>query len=224
MNKIINAFVFLQKNGILRFIRECYYQLINNYYEKHFNVNTKGQISIEDLKINHHESINYVPLSYRHTINILKNLSLDINKRVLLDYGCGKGRVITCAAAQPYKKVIGIKFSWLINIAQKNIEHMHHRKAKEIVLKQCDAQYFTVPSEVNIIYFYNPFISSLLEKVTKNIYSSFVKVPRKIFIIYFNNDHFDKIISNQSWLIKTYQSEVYPNISCGLYETTLRHQ
>ncbi|HET8760522.1 MAG TPA: hypothetical protein VFN94_05615, partial [Nitrospiria bacterium] len=118
-----------------------------------------------------------------------------------------------------YKRIIGVELSDLIYVARQNVDKMKHRRTRQIDLIQCDAQDFTVPSEVNVIYFYSPFAGPLLEKVTANIYASFRKTLRRIFIIYFNNDHFDRVINRQNWLTKIDQSSLHPHNSCGLYVT-----
>lgn len=217
--KIINILKFIYKNGIHGFIREFYYRLIDNYYEKYFDVHTKGFISSEDLGYNH-ESIHYSPSPYRHIFAMLNNLAGDKNNSILLDYGCGKGRVLIAAASYQFKKIIGVERSNLINLAKNNIDKMKHRNTINVELKHCDAIEFNVPSDVDIIYFFNPFRGSVLKNVIRNIHSSFKDTPRKIYIIYFNNDHFDHIINHQDWLTKIDQSEeLHLHVSYGLYET-----
>lgn len=188
----------------------------------YFDVNTKGLISKEDLGLYHHESVEYSTIAYRHIINMLNKPPVDKTTSTLLDYGCGKGRAIISAASCQYNKIIGVERADIISIAKNNIDNMKHRKTKNVVFEQCDAQDFKVPSDVNIFYFYNPFIGSLLENVTRNIHSSYKENPRKIYIIYFNNDHFDKVIAHQDWLTKIFQLKLHRNISCGVYETSSR--
>jgi len=221
MMKIIKTLKFIHRNGIHGFIRECYHRLSNNYYEKYFDVNTEGSISAEALGYDH-ESHHYSALNYIHIFAMLNKLPVDKNISTLLDYGCGKGRVIITAASYQYKKIIGVERSNLINFAENNIDKMKHRNTMNIELKLCDAIDFKVPSDVNIIFFFNPFEGLTLKNVIRNIYSSYKDIPRKIYIIYFNNDHFDKIITHQDWLTKIDQSaELHLHLSCGLYETNL---
>ena len=221
MKKIKRTFIFIRKKGFYVFVKECIDRIIDNYYEMYFNVDTKGYVDIEDLDINHPESIGYGPVYYRYMINALSNLETDIATSTLLDFGCGKGRVLAYAASCNYEKIIGVENSNLIEIARKNIKKMKHRKTNDILLEKCDAQNFKIPSFVNIIYFYNPFIGLTLEKVIENIHLSYKKSPRKIYIIFFNNDEFDKMIFNQKWITQTHQSQPHPDISCGMYETDL---
>lgn len=221
MNKIINTLEYIQKNGISGFIRECYHRVINNYYERHFNVDTEGMVLAEDLGFQDDESNFFSSLGYSHLFAMLNKLPVDKDNSTLVDFGCGKGRVIIASASYQYKKIIGVELSNLVDTAKNNIEKMKHRKTRNIELIQCDATKFTVPSDVNIIYFFNPFIGEILKNVTRNIYASYKNSPRKIYIIYFNNDHFDEIIADQDWLTKIEQSDHHPNISCGLYETNV---
>jgi predicted RNA methylase len=219
MKKIVNAFGYIQKHGMRGFTKECYYRAFNSYYEKYFDVTTKGWIFKAEPGI----AVNYESVHYKRTMHALNKVPLKKNESTLLDYGCGKGRVLISAASFQYKKIIGVELSDLISIAENNIDKMKHRKTKNIVLVKCDAQDYRVPSDVNIVYFFNPFKGAVLEHVIRNIYSSYKEAPRKIYIVYFNNVHFDNIIANQDWLRKIYQVEshlssqmCYP---CALYET-----
>jgi SAM-dependent methyltransferase len=219
--KIKYIFDFIHKNGMVGFVRECYYRFFDNLYEKYFNVNTKGYVSINDLGISNPESVDYSPVHYKHIFNMLKKLRIETINSTLLDYGCGKGRAIIIAAAFQYKKIIGVEISDLIHVAKNNIDKGKHRKTDNIELKHCDATAYNVPAEVNVIYFFNPFRGAILESVTRNIYSSFMDTPRKIYIIFFNNGNFDIVIAQQDWISKIDQLELHLDISCGLYETNL---
>jgi SAM-dependent methyltransferase len=222
MEKIINTLAFINKHSCRGFIRECYYRGIDNYYEKHFGVQTKGMVSTEELGTADPESQEYCAVNYGHTITMLNKVPLEKSRSTLLDYGCGKGRVIICAASYEYKQIIGVENSVLINIARNNLENMRHRKTRNVVLKHCDARDFVVPADVNIIYFFSPFRGQLLQRVIRNIYSSYRETQRKIYVIYFNNVYFDQVVTNQNWITKIWQSETHLNIPCGLYETPSR--
>lgn len=219
MRKIANSIEYVSNNGILAFVKECYFRLEEAFLERYYGVNTAGSITKEKLGYTG-DSLNYISIPYGHIVKMLNHLPLKKSNSVLLEYGCGKGRAVVCAAAYNYKKIIGIELSdFLITMGKDNIDKMKHRKTKSIELLQCDAQDYVVPPEVNIIYFYNPFIGSILKKVAENIFSSYKKSPRKIYVIFFNNDHFDNTIKNQNWLTKIDQSEFHLETSCGLYET-----
>jgi len=96
---------------------------------------------------------------------------------------------------------------------------MKHRRTNDIVLEECDAQTYKIPSSVNIIYMYKPFQGLTLERVIDNIQLSFNESPRKIFIIFWNDDEFEKMVSNHPWITQTHHSQPHLHHSHGIYET-----
>ena len=52
---------------------------------------------------------------------MLNRIPVNRNTSVMLDYGCGKGRVIIAAASSEYKKLLGVELSRLIGTAENNI-------------------------------------------------------------------------------------------------------
>src|SRR5262249_30770753 len=148
-------------------------------------------------------------------------IRVDITASVFLDYGCGKGRAVVAAATFPFRKVIGIELSRrLADIATHNIHHMRHKKAKQVEIIQVDATTYTLPLDVNVVYFFNPFVGNDLRQVVDVIRLSFFRRPRRIVIVYFNSIHFERIILSENWVRKVHQAHVYPNYSCSVYETT----
>ncbi|MBU0701370.1 class I SAM-dependent methyltransferase [bacterium] len=220
MSKFYNTVMFLMRFGIKQFVQELLYRYNNWYYDRWLNVNTAHMIKKSALGINKTDSIDYVPIGYRAIYSMLKKIPIDKSHCTFLDYGSGKGRAVVVAAIFSFKRIIGVEISdKLVAIAQTNIANMKHRKTIQIEIIQSDATEFIVSRDVNIIYFFNPFIRETLQKVVDNIYFSYKEYPRKIYILFFNDDHFEKIIKNQDWIKKTYQTRFYPNYSYGLYET-----
>ena len=144
MNKIARAFIFIRTKGFYVFVKESIDRIVDNYYEMYFNVNTKGYVHIEDLEIDHHESIGYGTVYYRYMINALSNLEVDTANSTLLDFGCGKGRVLVYAASCQYQKIIGVELSKIIDVARENIKKMN------IYLS-----YKNSPRKIYIIFFNN---------------------------------------------------------------------
>ncbi|MFA6303752.1 MAG: class I SAM-dependent methyltransferase [Legionella sp.] len=222
--KVIKGFNYIRKHGVLAFIKTCYYRQapINYFYDKYYNVNTTGYVFSKDLGLVGFENCDYRPIPFRHLLKVLNTIPLEKNQCTFLDYGCGKGRALICASTYPFKKIIGVELSRdLLNLAQKNIDNMRHAQTKNTELIQCDAQLFAISDDINVIYFFNPFVGTILENVVKNIHSSFQKTPRKIFIIFFNNSEFDRIVKNQDWLKKIVQKNFCKSIYYGLYETII---
>ncbi len=219
MNRWDRTVELAARHGMGGLVREYYYGLLDRYYDWYFDVDTRGLTSKEELNLCAEEWHEYSSVYYQHIFNTLKRLPVKTNESVFLDYGCGKGRALIAAASIGYNRIIGIEVSQLVDAARINVGCMRHRKTLDVELKQCDATVFSVPSDVNIIYFHNPFRGATLEAVIKNIHSSYMKTKRTVFSVYFNNGHFDKIVSSCRWLTKRNQEEVHCRTSCAVYET-----
>jgi 16S rRNA G966 N2-methylase RsmD len=218
--KAHHAAVFITRRGVIPFARELCHRLVNYYHERRLQINTANRIMLASIGIDNPDSREYTPIGYAAFYAALKRVPLDKSKSTLLDYGVGKGRAVCLAATFSFRRIIGVDISKeLIETASENLKRMRHRKTRSISLIATDATQFDVPKDVNLIYFFNPFAGDTLEKVIANIHASIKQYPRKVFIIFFNNDHFDKMIRGQSWIIKIYQGQFYPLISCGVYET-----
>jgi len=219
MGKMRTAIDFTRRNGVLTLVQECYFQLTTRYYESYFNVDTELTLSDAAIEYPNDECCSYSSVHYSHIINVFNRLPVDKEISTFLDFGCGKGRATIAASAYPFRRIIGVELTHLLTLAEANLARMRHRIANNVVLWQCNATDYTVPADVNVIYFYNPFRGSILESVTRNIHRSYRQTPRRIYIIFFNNDHFDQTIRHAKWLTKLFQRTFYPDISCGLYET-----
>ena len=108
-----------------------------------------------------------------------------IGKRdVVLDYGCGKGRVDFFLAYQTKAHTIGIECDERIfNVALDNHKTAVSKIRTEFVL--ADAQTYGVPEEVNRCYFFNPFSVELLQKVIARIMESYYANPRELLLMFY---------------------------------------
>ena len=108
-----------------------------------------------------------------------------IGKRdVVLDYGCGKGRVDFFLAYQTKAHTIGIEYDERIfNVALDNHKTAVSKMRTEFVL--ADAQIYGVPEEVNRCYFFNPFSVELLQKVIARIMESYYANPRELLLMFY---------------------------------------
>jgi SAM-dependent methyltransferase len=221
MSKISKLLGFARQHGVLSFMKCAYYHTADVCTDRYLNIATHGAIAREDLNLGtaSQDAEEYAPVSYAHLRRVFRKIPLLPQQVSFIDYGCGKGRAIAVAAQLGYRKIVGIELSYLIEIANRNIDRLDRVRSKNIELLQCDAMDYIVPPDANVIYFFNPFYGRTLEKVVENIRASYQSNPRKIYIIYFNNQAFDRDIDYHHWLTKTYQSNFHYNISCGLYET-----
>ena len=149
----------------------------------------------------------YEPTPYS-VLERLVNSGLIRKKDVILDYGCGKGRVDFFLAFQAKSKTIGIEYDERIYLgALKNRESSVSGGRTEFVLARAEA--YPVPPEVNRCYFFNPFSVELLRKVTARILESYYENPREIFLFFYYPS--EEYIS---YLMTVNELEFYDEIDC----------
>lgn len=114
-----------------------------------------------------------------------------INKNsILLDYGCGKGRVDFYLSYQTRCKAIGIEYDERIfKAAMSNLDVAVSKSRVSFVNE--NAEGYKVPEEVNVCYFFNPFSIELLMRVVTKIIDSYYANPREIMLmIYYPSDEY----------------------------------
>ena len=126
---------------------------------------------------------------------------------VVLDYGCGKGRVDFFLSHQTKAKTIGIEYDERIYRSA-----LENRKTAcsgaDFVLMR--AETYEVPPEVNRCYFFNPFSGEILHKVMARILDSYYENPREIlFFFYYPSDEF------VADLMTVDELDFYDEIDCG---------
>ena len=103
---------------------------------------------------------------------------------VVLDYGCGKGRVGFFLSYRTKAKTIGIEYDDRIyQGALENQKTTVSRVKPEFVLTR--AEEYEVPPEVNRCYFFNPFSVEILHKVVARIIESWYEHPREVFLFFY---------------------------------------
>ena len=149
----------------------------------------------------------YEPTPYV-VLERLANSGLIRKKDVVLDYGCGKGRVDFYLSYQTKAHTIGIEYDE--RIYQGAIENQKTAVSKmrtDYVLAR--AEEYEVPAEVNRFYFFNPFSVELLRKVMARIMESYYMNPREmLFFFYYPSEEYI------SYLMTTDELEFYDEIDC----------
>ena len=127
---------------------------------------------------------------------------------VVLDYGCGKGRVGFFLSYRTKARTIGIEYDeHIYEDALKNRESTVSGRKPEFVLTR--AEEYQVPAEVNRCYFFNPFSVEILHKVMARIMESWYENPREIFLFFYYPA--DEYIS---YLMTVDELEFYDEIEC----------
>ena len=150
----------------------------------------------------------YEPTPYS-VLERLANSGLIWKKDVVLDYGCGKGRVDFFLSYQTRAKTIGIEYDERIyQAAIENQKKAISGTRTEFVLTR--AEEYEVPAEVNVCYFFNPFSIELLRKVMARIVESYYTNPREMTLFFYYPA--EEYIS---YLMTVDELEFYDEIECG---------
>lgn len=162
--------------------------------EKKYNINTRKiknikKLSIQGDNLEHaeiYQGANYYLLEkvfdYLQTIEANQNI---------LDFGCGKGRVLAVAAYYGFKKITGVEFAKeLCEEARKNIIPVKQKFSEKIFnVINANAVDFTIEKDTNVFFFFNPFNEIVMLKVAKNILQSLKENPREAYVVYLNPVH-----------------------------------
>ena len=127
---------------------------------------------------------------------------------MVLDYGCGKGRVGFFLSAQTAVKSVGIEYdAQIYKSALENRKTVVSGVKPDFVLIR--AEEYEVPVEVNRCYFFNPFSLEIFRKVMARILESWYESPREMLLFFYYPA--DEYIS---YLMTVEELDFYDEIEC----------
>lgn len=174
-----------------------------NAWDKRLQIKTTGR----DASNSDMYRYPYEPTPYGVLVR-LANSGFIVKKDVVLDYGCGKGRVDFFLSYQTKAKTIGIEYDERIyERAIENKKTFVSRANVEFVL--ISAEVYNVPTEVNRCYFFNPFSVEILRKVMTRIIESYYEKTREIYLFFYYPS--EEYIS---YLMTVEELEFYDEIAC----------
>lgn len=114
---------------------------------------------------------------------------------VLLDIGCGAGRILCAAARQPFRRVVGVELDpEFAALASSNIERLRGRRCPGEVV-ETDATTYVVPDDVTIVFLYNPFRGETLDRTLEQVLASYDRVPRRVRLVYANPVEDERVLA-----------------------------
>ena len=150
----------------------------------------------------------YEPTPYR-VLERLANSGYIRKRDVVIDYGCGKGRVDFFLSYQLKANTIGIEYDERIyQSAIENQKNVVSRAKTEFMLMR--AEEYEVPLDVKGCYFFNPFSVEILRKVMARIVESYYEQPREILLFFYYPS--EEYIS---YLMTVDELEFYDEIDCS---------
>lgn len=147
----------------------------------------------------------YEPTPYS-VLERLADCGLIGKNDVVLDYGCGKGRVSFFLSHRTKAGAVGLEYDHRIYaLAMENLETA--KAGAEFIAAR--AEEFAVPAEVNRCYFFNPFSVEILRAVMVRILESFYADPRELLLFFYypSNEY-------MGYLATVDELEFYDEIDC----------
>lgn len=152
---------------------------------------------VRSLAGSNKDGTRYESPTYRRLMALITTLA-PTEQDVLVDLGCGKGRMVMLFSTGKVKKAIGVEFdAELAEDAKKNVRDIKVSHAPVQIIQGDAADFAT--TEVTIYYLYNPFGPKTMATVLENIRKSWLANPRTIRIVYVNAVCRD-LLGAQTWL------------------------
>ena len=195
------------------------------YWERKLGVSTGGRISRERLGYGQDQSF-YAPTAYGNIRRILR--ALDIRpggRQVMVDVGCGKGRVLVMAARLPFTRLVGVERSpELGEQARRNAAKARDHGARApIQIVTADAAAYVVPDDATIVYFASPFSGHVLDSVLAQVSASLARAPRALRIVSHGYDAanaFERQIRQREWLFVGTEVPLMRSNCAWIYENS----
>ena len=145
----------------------------------------------------HEDAHRYGYVAYDTYLRIFNALKLTASD-VVVDLGCGKGRIVCTAACYPIAAALGVEIDpALYREAQVNIEQMRWARAPRRV--ECISATEFDYDEVTVAILFHPFGKETWRKVLDRIEASLVRNPRSFRIVYINPEYLDVLVE-RPWL------------------------
>ena len=171
-------------------------------YEKKLGISTAAAYHEKDDT----EHSRYEPTDYAVLERLAKS-GLITAQNVVVDYGCGKGRVGFFLHSAVGCKTVGIEYNpELCAAAEANLTTYTLRRAGGISFV-CESAENYIPDGADCFYFFNPFSEKILRSVLGRIYESYYSDPRGMkLIFYYPLDSYLSLLMTEDML--TFHSDI----------------
>jgi hypothetical protein len=167
-------------------------RICDRYWEARLNINTLGGAPSPHADANH-----YGYLAYHTYFSIFDTLQLKPTD-VIVDLGCGKGRVSCVAATYPVKASIGVEIDPpLAEKAKVNAARMRLRRAPLSIACQSATDFDY--DAVNIVVMFHPFGADTMRVVLGRWEESLARRPREFRVVY-GNPILSPMLAAKPWL------------------------
>jgi hypothetical protein len=161
-------------------------RVVEIHYERHFGIDTRGDVMMDTLGVHDRDAVHYAPSPYLGFFKAMKLVGADLPSSTFADYGSGLGRIVICAATLPFKRVIGVELVEELNRrARLNIAAACNRFiCKDVSVVTTNATQWGVPADANVFHFYNPFLNETLRATIAELARALRESPREAWIVF----------------------------------------
>lgn len=168
-------------------------------FDQSLNIRTVGLREWRDSSLPYHR---YEATPYRALEQLFSKYKLS-NEDQLVDFGCGRGRVLFYIHRRFQIPVTGVEVNeQTLNEALRN-KHNYRRYANHISapirLEYGVAEQYEIQPEDNRFFFFNPFSVQIFRQVVSNIVESAQKFPRAVdLILYYPVPDYKRFLHNST--------------------------
>ncbi len=131
---------------------------------------------------------------------------------------------LVLAGLQPFRRIIGVEMSpELSGIARDNIERARDKLiCREFEVVTTDASRYEVPTDVSVVFLWNPFVGQVLARVIEQIRRSLEAAPRPMTVVYALPEGEEDVMTRCSWLSdpQPVQEDFWTGIEVFVYQAT----
>ncbi len=174
---------FHAKRHVLEFFED-------QWFDRTRRVRTSGDVSLQRAGVApgaERDSEHYVPARPAHIREALQDVPIrDLSPYSYIDLGSGKGRTLFVAAEFPFRRITGVELSAVLHRqACANIESFRYgKKGTRPIQSICaDAVEFAFPQEPLVLYLFNPFGRSTMQRVLNTLQASLESKPRHVVVV-----------------------------------------
>jgi SAM-dependent methyltransferase len=209
----------IHKNGFRQAVRYACYRVAEHYGDWRVGIQTGRYLSKKELDYGDTSlNLEYEATSYQVLGRVFDRVPIRPGLSVCVDYGCGMGRVVIYAARRGFRKVIGVEYSGeLVEMARQNVQRAVKRLRCPVEIVHADAQSYSVPDDVDVIFMFRPFRAITLANVIENIHKSLLLNPRKIWLIFYQPWEFEELVKGKNWVEKTYENFCFNKVRYAIY-------
>lgn len=158
---------------------------------------TTEHVALKDIGLDRSGYHDYEPSGWkalRRTLRLINYGSEDS----IVDVGCGKGRILSQAARQPFKRVYGVELSpEMADQARARLEAERGRwRCNDVEVVAADVTTWEVPDDITIVYFYNPLSGDGLHAFLDRLTDSVRRAPRRVTFAYVHPLHEDEVAAH----------------------------